>query len=75
MRAGNELLINGLKNLQKKSGLISLTHIEDACRAHIFVAEKESASGRYNCSAFNTSLRELAEFLKKRYPQYNVQTE
>ncbi|ONK55331.1 uncharacterized protein A4U43_UnF4870 [Asparagus officinalis] len=56
------------------SGSISFTHVEDVSRAEIFVAENESASGRYICCAINTSLPELAEFLSKRYPQYNVPT-
>lgn len=73
--AGNEFLINALKGMQMLSGSISISHVEDVCRAHIFVAEKESASGRYNCCAINTSVPELAKFLKNRYPQYNIPTD
>ncbi|KAL1331781.1 hypothetical protein HN51_049041 [Arachis hypogaea] len=72
---GNDFLINGLKGMQMLSGSISITHVEDICRAHIFVAEKESASGRYICCGHNTSVPELAKFLNKRYPQYKVPTE
>ncbi|KAJ7946856.1 Anthocyanidin reductase [Quillaja saponaria] len=72
---GNEFLINALKGMQMLSGSISIAHVEDVCRAHIFLAEKESASGRYICCAVNTSVPELAKFLKKRYPQYNIPTE
>ncbi|PSS24722.1 Anthocyanidin reductase [Actinidia chinensis var. chinensis] len=72
---GNEFLINGMKGMQMLSGSISISHVEDVCRAHIFVAEKESASGRYLCCAVNTSVPELAKFLNKRYPQYNVPTD
>ncbi|KAL3741905.1 hypothetical protein ACJRO7_017391 [Eucalyptus globulus] len=72
---GNEFLINGLKDMQMLSGSIFITHVEDACRAHIFVAENESASGRYICCAANTCLPELAEFLNKRYPRYKVPTD
>nr|QLL26886.1 anthocyanidin synthase [Heuchera micrantha] len=72
---GNEFLINAMKGMQMLSGSISITHVEDVCRAHIFVAEKESASGRYICCAVNTSVPELAKFLNKRYPQYNVPTD
>lgn len=71
---GNEFLINALKGMQLLSGSISISHVEDVCRAHIFVAEKESASGRYICCAVNTSVPELAKFLTKRYPQYKVPT-
>lgn len=72
---GNEFLTRNLKGMQMLSGSISITHVEDVCRAHIFVAEKESASGRYVCSAINTSVPELANFLKKRYPTSDVPTE
>ncbi|KAI6703949.1 hypothetical protein NL676_013085 [Syzygium grande] len=72
---GNEFLMNGLKGMQMLSGSISIAHVEDVCRAHIFVAEKESASGRYICCAANTSVPELAKFLNKRYPQYKAPTE
>ncbi|XP_014507514.1 anthocyanidin reductase ((2S)-flavan-3-ol-forming) [Vigna radiata var. radiata] len=72
---GNDFLINTLKGMQFISGSISITHVEDICRAHIFVAEKESASGRYIVSAHNTSVPELAKFLSTRYPQYKVPTE
>lgn len=73
--AGNEFLINALKGMQMLSGSISITHVEDVCRAHVFLAEKESASGRYICSAVNTSVPELAKFLNKRYPDFKVPTE
>ncbi|KAF3325638.1 anthocyanidin reductase [Carex littledalei] len=72
---GQEELINGLKGMQMISGSISIVHVEDICRAHIFVAENPAASGRYICCAVNTNLVELAQFLSKRYPQYNVPTD
>ncbi|GAB2301114.1 hypothetical protein Dimus_035147 [Dionaea muscipula] len=72
---GNEFLVNALKGMQMLSGSISISHVEDVCRAHIFLAEKESASGRYICSAVNTSVPELAKFLNQRYPQYKVPTD
>ncbi|XP_058089146.1 anthocyanidin reductase ((2S)-flavan-3-ol-forming)-like isoform X1 [Magnolia sinica] len=72
---GNEIMVNILKSLQLISGSISLVHVEDVCRAHIFAAENESASGRYICCAVNTCVRELSKFLSKRYPQYNVITD
>ncbi|XP_058072921.1 anthocyanidin reductase ((2S)-flavan-3-ol-forming)-like [Magnolia sinica] len=72
---GNESAINFLKSLPLMSGSISLVHVEDVCRAHIFVAENESASGRYICCAANTCVPELAKFLSKRYPSYNVLTD
>ncbi|CAM8887581.1 unnamed protein product [Rhodiola kirilowii] len=72
---GNEFLIGALKGMQMLSGSISVTHVEDVCSAHIFLAEKESASGRYICCAVNSSVTELAKFLNNRFPQYKVPTE
>ena len=60
--------------MQVLSGSISFAHVEDVSRAEIFIAETESASGRYICCAANTSLPELAEFPAKRYPQYKIPT-
>ncbi|CAN1222184.1 Anthocyanidin reductase ((2S)-flavan-3-ol-forming) [Linum grandiflorum] len=68
-------LLTGLKGMEKLSGSISITHVEDVCRAHLFVAEKESASGRFICCAANTSVAELAKFLNLRYPQYKNQSQ
>lgn len=61
--------------MQMLSGSISITHVEDVCRAHVFLAEKESASGRYICCAVNSSVPELAKFLNQRYPEFKVPTE
>ncbi|XP_059437535.1 anthocyanidin reductase ((2S)-flavan-3-ol-forming) [Corylus avellana] len=72
---GNEFLINAMKGMQMLSGSISITHVEDVCQAQIFLAEKESASGRYICCGVNTSVPELAQFLNKRYPHYKVPTD
>ncbi|KAK2991738.1 hypothetical protein RJ640_002758 [Escallonia rubra] len=58
----NEFLVNAMNGMQMLLGSISITHVEDMCRAHIFVAEKESPSGRYICSAVNTSVPKLANF-------------
>lgn len=73
--AGNESLINQLKGMQILSGSISLTHVEDVCRAHVFIAEKKSASGRYICCAVNSSFFELAKFLNERFSMYEIPTE
>ncbi|GMN49751.1 hypothetical protein TIFTF001_018924 [Ficus carica] len=73
--SGNEFLINSIKGMQMLSGSISISHVEDVCRAHVFLAEKESASGRYICCAVNTSVPELAKFLSNKYPHYKVPTD
>nr|ADD51353.1 anthocyanidin reductase [Theobroma cacao] len=73
--SGNEFLVNALKGMQMLSGSISITHVEDVCRAHVFLAEKESGSGRYICCAVNSSVPELAKFLNQRYPEFKVPTD
>ncbi|CAN8245138.1 unnamed protein product [Cochlearia groenlandica] len=72
---GKEMYLNGLKGMQKLSGSISFVHVDDLARAHLFLAEKETASGRYICCAYNTSVTKLGEFLRQRYPKYNVLSE
>ncbi|KAF3533916.1 hypothetical protein DY000_02041542 [Brassica cretica] len=70
-----EMHLNALKEMQKLSGSISFIHVDDLACAHLFLAEKETASGRYICCSYNTSIPELADFLRKRYPRYNVLSE
>ncbi|KAK9151954.1 hypothetical protein Syun_010263 [Stephania yunnanensis] len=72
---GNESLIKILKSMEQESGSISITHVEDVVQAHIFLATKESASGRYICCAVNSSIAEIVKFLKMRYPQYHITTD
>ncbi|CAH2047926.1 unnamed protein product [Thlaspi arvense] len=72
---GNEMYLKGLKEMQKQSGSISFSHVKDLARAHLFLAEKETASGRYICCTYNTSVPEIADFLRQRYPKYNVLSE
>ncbi|XP_037470883.1 anthocyanidin reductase ((2S)-flavan-3-ol-forming)-like, partial [Triticum dicoccoides] len=64
--------IHYLKLIEKESSAIPMVHVHDLCRANIFVAEEEAASGRYICSCLDTTLTELATFLAAKYPQYNV---
>ncbi|KAF8095971.1 hypothetical protein N665_0320s0093 [Sinapis alba] len=72
---GKEMHLSGLKEMQKLSGSISFIHVDDLARAHLFLAEKETASGRYICCYYNTNIPEIAEFLRRRYPKYNVLSE
>ncbi|KAB8097083.1 hypothetical protein EE612_025731, partial [Oryza sativa] len=71
--SGNEE-INTLKMIDKYSGGLKLVHVDDLCRAEIFLAEKASPSpsGRYICCALNTTMRQIARSLAAKYPHYNV---
>lgn len=72
---GNPHMLPGLKGMQLISGSISLVHVDDVCSAQIFLMENSAAQGRYICSPINTSVPQLAQYLSKRYPQYNVPTQ
>ena len=63
-----------LKGIQKNSGQVQLVHVDDLCRAELFLAEEAAADGRYICSSLGTTLVELARFLAQKYPQYGVKT-
>lgn len=73
--SGDDEKIRILELIQRASGSIPMVHVDDLCRAKIFVAEEEAASGRYICCSLNTSTAELATFLAVKYPQYNVKTD
>ncbi|XBI87912.1 hypothetical protein VPH35_025928 [Triticum aestivum] len=73
--SGDEARVRTLKFIVRMSGSIPLVHVDDVCRAEIFVAEEEAASGRYICCSLNTTVVELARFLAAKYPHYNVNTD
>ncbi|EES11483.1 hypothetical protein SORBI_3006G226900 [Sorghum bicolor] len=71
---GNEALLAALKGIEKTSGGVQLVHVDDLCRAELFVAEEAAAAGRYICCSLNTTVVEIARFLARKYPQYGVET-
>lgn len=72
---GNKQSIESFKKTQGIYGTVSLVHVDDVSSAQIFLMENPSANGRYICSAINISVPQLAHYLSKRYPQYNVTTQ
>ncbi|WVZ87288.1 hypothetical protein U9M48_033948 [Paspalum notatum var. saurae] len=72
--SGDEAEFRVLRGIEMASGTVALVHVEDVCRAQLFVAEEEAAAGRYLCSSINTTILELASFLADKYPQYTVKT-
>ncbi|XVF65545.1 hypothetical protein PTKIN_Ptkin09bG0257600 [Pterospermum kingtungense] len=53
---------------------VSMIHVDDVARAHIFLLEYPDAKGRYNCSSDATSLLKLAEILSAKYPEFPIPT-
>ena len=51
---------------------ISFVHIDDIIDAHIFLYENPAAKGRYIGSAYDASITEVAEILKKIYPKIKL---
>ncbi|CAL5070183.1 unnamed protein product [Urochloa decumbens] len=72
--SGDEAEFAVLRGIERSSGVVALVHVEDLCRAEVFVAEKEAAAGRYLCCSLNTTIVEQARFLAHKYPQYGVKT-
>ncbi|CAL5070177.1 unnamed protein product [Urochloa decumbens] len=71
--SGDEAAFGALRAMEA-SGVVALVHVDDLCRAEVFVAEEDTAAGRYLCCAVNTTVREIARFLSENYPQYTVNT-
>lgn len=53
---------------------IQLVHLDDLCKAHIFLMEHPEANGRYICSSHELTIYDLAEFLRARFPDYEIPT-
>ncbi|KAL1198709.1 Dihydroflavonol 4-reductase [Cardamine amara subsp. amara] len=47
-------------------------HLDDLCNAHIFLYEHAAAKGRYICSSHDATILTISEFLRQKYPEYNV---
>ena len=72
--SGDEAEFGVLRALEMGTGTVALVHVDDVCRAEVFLAEQEAAAGRYLCCGLNTTILQLARFLSEKYPQYTVKT-
>jgi len=73
--SGDQAAFGVVKAIEATTGCVPLVHVDDLCRAEIFLAEETAAAGRYNCGSLNTTIVEIARFLAHKYPQYNVNTD
>lgn len=64
-----------LKFLQELLGIVPLVHIDDACEALIFCAEKQSMKGRFLCSATAVSVQEISAYFQENYPEWEIAEE
>ncbi|KAE8673746.1 putative NAD(P)-binding Rossmann-fold superfamily protein [Hibiscus syriacus] len=67
-------LILGLQDQYPYILNVSMVHVDDIARAHIFLLEYPDAKGRYNCSAYTMSLQKMYEFLRAKYPEFPMPT-
>ncbi|XP_056173668.1 vestitone reductase-like isoform X4 [Syzygium oleosum] len=51
---------------------VSLVHVDDVARAHIFLFEHPDAKGRYICSSAMMTIEEMSKFLSQRYPEFQI---
>ncbi|TVU16166.1 hypothetical protein EJB05_39717, partial [Eragrostis curvula] len=72
--SGDEAEFAVLRGMERASGTVALVHVDDVCRAELFLAEEAAAAGRYLCCSLNTTVIQLARFLTDKYPQYPVKT-
>ncbi|KAG0527620.1 hypothetical protein BDA96_06G248600 [Sorghum bicolor] len=58
MLSGDEAGLAVLRGIETTSGALQLVHIDDLCRAELFLAEEAAAGGRYICCSLNTTVAE-----------------
>ncbi|KAF8018694.1 hypothetical protein BT93_H3558 [Corymbia citriodora subsp. variegata] len=51
---------------------VSLVHVDDVARAHIFLFEHPDAKGRYICSSAMMTIEEMSKFVSERYPEFRI---
>ncbi|KFK29233.1 hypothetical protein AALP_AA7G106900 [Arabis alpina] len=56
---GDSKLFAILSAVNRRMGSIGLVHIEDICRAHLFLMEQQKAEGQYICCVDNIDMHEL----------------
>ncbi|XP_030446875.2 dihydroflavonol 4-reductase [Syzygium oleosum] len=74
-------LITGLSPITRNEAHYSImkqghfVHTDDLCESHIFLFEHPEAKGRYICSSHDATILDIANLLRKKYPEYDIPTE
>ncbi|KAL8491341.1 hypothetical protein ACS0TY_023100 [Phlomoides rotata] len=50
-------------------------HVDDICKAHIFLFEKPTAQGRYICSSDDATIYDIANLIREKWSEYHIPTE
>ncbi|XVF22716.1 hypothetical protein REPUB_Repub12eG0194900 [Reevesia pubescens] len=53
---------------------VSMVHVDDLSRAHIFLLEHPNVKGRYICSSDTITLGKIAEIISSNYPEFSIPT-
>ncbi|CAL5192537.1 unnamed protein product [Lathyrus oleraceus] len=51
---------------------LQMVHVDDVAQAHIFLLEHSNPKGRYNCSAFTTTVEEIIDIISSKYPEIQI---
>ncbi|WVZ86534.1 hypothetical protein U9M48_033295 [Paspalum notatum var. saurae] len=67
---GHQAVFSVLKAIERDTDCVPLVHVDHLCRF-----SEVAAAGRYVCCSLNTTIVDLARFLARKYPQYNMNTD
>ncbi|KAF7847655.1 hypothetical protein BT93_L2754 [Corymbia citriodora subsp. variegata] len=65
-------LVLGNENEYSTLLKISLVHVDDVVRAHIFLFDHPDTEGRHLCSLASMTTEEMSKFLSERYPEFQI---
>ncbi|CAN4109257.1 unnamed protein product [Withania somnifera] len=74
VRFSMAMILGNWTSIEYDSGVIALVHTDDVARAHIFLLESPQVKGRYICSSADITPKDLSQFLRAKYPQYQIPT-
>ncbi|KAF7103696.1 hypothetical protein CFC21_104659 [Triticum aestivum] len=60
-----------LASVHARFGCVPLAHVQDACDAHLFLADAPAAEGRYLCVGGSHAMADITRLLASHYPLFN----